>query len=289
MKKNEKYIIIFIAFISLSLILICGNVNISNLAADAGFDSSYNSHSGYNGGFNSGGNYGFGNGRIPSNLDEIIFFPLGFVFAIIILAIDVKIIKYRANKEKQKLLPENTRALSQAQNEIPGFNAKEFKKQVSKDFITMQESIMNYDYKTLKTLLTDELYNTYKTRLESLELKHQKNKLYDFKLIDCSIISYHQDEEKYIISVGLKIKYYDYIVNKNGMLINGDNSRRVIMTYDLTYVKSKLQKFSKCPNCNTELDKNTNHCPKCNSVIVSSSHDWLLSNKTATNKDKEIK
>ena len=60
------------------------------------------------------------------------------------------------------------------ENIIPGFNKKEFNKLACEMYVKLQEAWMNFDYETIRSLTTDDLYNSYKTMLESLKKKIKK-------------------------------------------------------------------------------------------------------------------
>jgi len=307
MKKNDKYIIFFVVFITIGFVLICANTNPRSLADDSGFDSSWDS-GGSSWGSSDWGSSDWGSSSWDSDwsssssssdfsLLELSDHPDLLISSFIVMVVMIVVLKYitesifyKQNEKERKEagLPDNENAINNILKDMPDFDIEKFKEKVISSFIELQESWMNFDYEKIKTLVTDELYNTYKSQLKTLKLKHQINKMHDFDPVDCAIYSYHKDIEKYTIVVALKIIFFDYLVNEDGALIRGDRNNRLIMTYNLTYVKSIKQKANKCPNCNSPLENNnTNRCPYCNSVIISSSHDWLLSKKLSTNQERE--
>ena len=147
---------------------------------------------------------------------------------------------------------------------------------------------MNIDYNKLQQLLTNELYNTYKSQLKSLEIKHQKNIMDSFELVENRIVSYDYKNNELTLKTYLKVKFYDYVVDKNNKVLRGNKNRRIVMTYNLTFIKSLGKVEDTCPNCGASLEGNaTNNCPYCKSIIVVDAHDWVLSKKQAINQTIE--
>lgn len=186
-------------------------------------------------------------------------------------------------KNKKKIL----RALKEKNKKdtdvkIPGFDRLKFIEDSYDNFVTIQESWMNFDYDNIEKLVTNELYNSYITQLKTLKIKNQKNIMSNFELVSNRIVYFDESEREYTIKTEMQVKFYDYIVDKDNNIIRGNDDRRVIMTYELTYVKSKDNKENICPNCKSPLGNNyTNVCKYCGSTIINDYHDFVLSKKEA--------
>ena len=57
---------------------------------------------------------------------------------------------------------------------IPKFKKEVFLTQAYNNFVAVQNAWSEFDYKELRKLLTDELYNTYHSQLIALKAKNQK-------------------------------------------------------------------------------------------------------------------
>ena len=171
---------------------------------------------------------------------------------------------------------------------IPGFNKEAFLKSTYDIYVKVQNAWSEFKYDELRNLLTDELYNTYKTELEALSAKGQKNVMHDFELVANNIVGFEESESNYTIDTALKVKFYDYVVDQENKVLRGNDKRRVVMTYYLTFIKSKTNKENTCLNCGAPLENvNSSVCPHCNSTIIGPSYDFILSKKKATNQSME--
>ena len=167
---------------------------------------------------------------------------------------------------------------------IPDFNINEFKQQAFNIYKDIQNSWMNFDTDTIRNLTTDELYNMYSSQLETLKLKGQKNIMNDISLMDIKIIDVQEVDDIITISVYLKVKCYDYVINeKTEEVVRGQDSNKVIIEYKLSFVKSatNTNKIEKCPNCGAPIDiVGSATCPYCDSVLVKDASDYVMSKKT---------
>lgn len=139
-------------------------------------------------------------------------------------------------------------------------------KQSYQIYLQVQEAWMNFDYEKLRTLVTDELFNTYQTQLQTLELKGQKNIMKDFVLLDWKLLSANEENSIRTISTLLDVEFYDYIVDTNDKVVRGNKKEKVIMTYCLTFVE-KEEKEINCPHCGAKLEKGITICPYCKTNI----------------------
>lgn len=295
--KKKFNIILIIIIILFGLTLMLSNVSTQNMKAlriDSGFDSDwdfggsdwggsdwgdsdwsssswdydYSSHN-YS---SSSGNRGTSDGK---------YFLILLIIIILVYAPNIASL-FRRRKVVDTPLVENEYAVNNIMKELPDFNKDEFYYMVYHHFVDVQEAWMNFDYDKLRSLLTDELFNTYKSQLKTLSIKKQKNIMTDFEKVDIVINRFQVSEKEYAFTTTLRVKFYDYLVDQNNKVLRGKKNERMVMTYNLTFVKSKSDKQNNCPNCGASLDNvASNVCPYCNSVIVSNTHGYVLSKKEA--------
>ncbi len=285
MKKNKK-----IVCLSLILLFLIGlfSINYIRVRADSGWDSSYDSDSGSSSWDSSSSSSSYSSSNSSNNkfnkedswktIKIIILWISPWIVITIVAVIDDKI--------KRKRHPEwyilNTNV------DIPGFNESEFLDLTYKLFVDVQNAWSSFDYDTLQKLLSDELYNTYKTQLKALSLKKEKNVMHGFELVSNKIHYYFRSEKEYTIETELKVKFYDYVVDSSNKVVRGQDANRLIMTYHLTFIKSVCDKDNKCPNCKAPLEYSASSiCPYCKSTIICDCHDFVLSKKQAISQKNE--
>ena len=281
MKKREK--IIFIVLVCLCLLF-----PIRPLSADSGWDGGYDSggsswSSGSSDWGSSSSDWGssssYGSGSYSGDsLDPL---ALAIAFAVIIF---VFIITTRTTSRTMvasttlgKLNPYDKDKL---QKFLPEFDEEEFRKETYELYKTIQTSWMNFDNETLKKCVTDELYNTYSAQLSTLKVKKQTNIMKDFKLLNSNIIGMEIKEKVVALTLKMKVECYDYVVDKEGKTLRGNDKQKVIYEYAMTFNKGISDKPNKCPNCNAPLENvNSSKCPYCDSNIINDSYDWVLAKK----------
>lgn len=151
------------------------------------------------------------------------------------------------------------------------------------DLVQIQEAWMDFDYDTLRSKTTDELYNQYSMQLDTLKIKGQKNIMKEFVYNDAMITKVTRENNNLTVTIELITNFYDYIVNANNTTIRGHKNDKVRMHYELTFVKSvKKSKDDTCPSCGAKLeDVSSQQCPYCKSTITKDSSSWILSKKEA--------
>ncbi len=298
--KDKPLIILFI-FVMLTagvFVFYKTDNSLSSLSADSGFDSSWDSGSDWGGsdwGSSDWGgsswdydydtdysssrprNYSYSSSAIPPWIAHIIIiFIIGFIWTYVKKKSGMS---YSSNYVEHAL-NENRHAIEAIIREMPRFDKEQFYSFVYKNFVKVQTAWMNFDYESLRMHLTDELYNTYKSQLKTLELKKQVNVMKGFELVDRAIQSFSKSNKEYTIELKFRIKFFDYLTTQKGNLLRGNDKKRLVMTYSLTYVKSISDKPNKCPNCNAPLENNASSvCPFCNSTVVSDKHGFVLAKK----------
>lgn len=295
-KKNNK-IFIIIVFSVFMLIP-------TNISADSGWDSSYDSGSSWDYGSswdsgsswsssNSSWDYDYGSSYSSSGSDysnssssafSILIFFLLFYIIIGIYNLRIprkKIINnsfssdYYRDENIQKRLEDEIRKV------IPDFTKDKFKPIVFEKYKEIQIAWMNFDYEALKKNLTDELYNMYHSQLEALKIKKQKNIMEGFSQEHFSLIDVNRNKDEISVKVRTTIHCYDYVVDDKNNVVRGNKDKQNTYYYEMTFVRSINSNDSICPNCGAKIENNNSTvCEYCNSKIINrTSHDWVLSKK----------
>ncbi len=147
-------------------------------------------------------------------------------------------------------------------------------------FREVQRAWMNFDYEKLRTLVTDELYNSYYNQLQTLELKGQKNIMSNFYLMDAELLRLDEENGVWTILVRLEVEFNDYIVDSDNKILRGNNRDKVLMNYLLTFVEDENAE-NKCPHCGAKLVDGETVCSYCKAHIQALTQTLKLSKKEA--------
>ena len=310
--NNKGLFVIGMLLIVLMAFSYVGNFNLSKIATDSGFDTSYDSGGSDWGGSSDWGSDSSGGDGDIFGLGENIMF--GVIFIIVPLSMLFNKKEEKTTKEKTKLILASiiivvltlcrllvllsTLAflllmvwvmISSAIESI--FKKKKKNKglpltaenrkildECYEIFINVQNAWMNFDYDSLRKETTDNLYNTYYNQLQSLVLKGQKNVMSDFELVEYRLIKLSKKNSITTVKMELEVKFYDYIVDSSNKVVRGKKRKKVHMLYDLTYVYNE-EAIEECPNCNAKISKEDNICSYCKTTIPSIRGKMKLSTK----------
>ena len=212
---------------------------------------------------------------------------IGFIIIVVIFSIVIAGERKRLGKTygtsiSQEYNDKHLIALKMMKTYIPDFNHEEFAKQAEEIFVKVQLAWMDFDYDALKDLLTDELYNTYKSQLKALSLKKQRNIMSDFEPINFLLTAVEKTNEDFTLKGAYRVAFYDFVVDANNNVVRGTKERKIEMVYELTFVGSLDAINNKCPHCGAPLSEAaSNKCAYCNSIVVSKTHKLVLSKKQA--------
>lgn len=184
------------------------------------------------------------------------------------------------NKNMHKIREISYEKLTQ----FPEIYRTDFLQNAYNNYVKLQKAWSNFDYNTLSKLTTNEMFNTYKMQLETLELKKQKNIMSDFEKHYLVIKDIKKLKDKMVVEVVLGVKQRDYVIDlTTNNVIRGDSNVICDVFYQLTFVSYKVneQTDEKCPNCGAPIsDLKLQRCEYCNSVLASNASDsWLLAKK----------
>ena len=215
--KNKKILklllVIIITIGSFALIFKTSPVKVK---ADSGFDSSYDSGSSWDSGssYDSGSSWGSGSSSYGSSssggsIEGLIVFVV--VIVIIVLATKGKINLSGVSTTSFILDHTKEKPDDEVSKLIPGFNKEEFLQNRYLDYLEIQRSWTDFDYDTIRSMVTDELYNQYEMQLDTLKIKNEKNVMSDFIYKDAMITDISDENNKITITMELICEFYDYI------------------------------------------------------------------------------
>lgn len=163
---------------------------------------------------------------------------------------------------------------------LPDFDERVFIYTVYQLYRDIQEAWMNADMDSMRGLVTDELYNMYSMQVKTLVLKQEKNIMKDFTFYSSNITKMEITRKTVSLHVNIKLECFDYIVDKDGKTIRGNDTNKVWYNYLMVFTRSISKKENKCPNCGAILDSETaSICKYCHSKIINKNYDWVLAKK----------
>ena len=217
----------------------------------------------------------------------------GFVVFIIIVVIIIYYLKYNNVKTTSKYIHEYKYSPIDEEyikKYIDDFNKQKFLDDAYQIYLDTQKAWSNFDTKSLRNLLTDELFNTYNMQLKALKAKKQKNIMSDFALEKIDTTAINVSNNQITMKVVLEVSFFDYVVDISNNVLRGNKNHKVSVTYELTFVSTINKKETKnCPSCGAPINKNSasNVCEYCNSTLVKNTYSWVLAKKE--NKRQEFK
>lgn len=288
--KKKKVLLISLLFILLSVF----TFNLVTVRADSGWDTDYDFGGWDSGGWDSDWDSDWGSSSYDSDWG-FSYIPLGgiddvsFLIVIFVVIICFGLIKFYTKMSIRKVnhtIPDNTEIIPEISEEevkkyMPDFNKEEFLNNCYQKFIDVQNAWSEFDYDKLRSLLTDELYNSYHTQLVALKAKKQKNLMEGFDKESIKITNLDFKDNKLILTVNLIVWFYDYVVDKDNNVVRGTKNKKIVNSYNLVFISTTTKKKkTTCPSCGAPVSNDvSNICEYCKSNIVFESHDWILSKK----------
>lgn len=96
---------------------------------------------------------------------------------------------------------------------------------------------MNFDLEKIKEITTDHIFELYKTQIETLKNKQQKNIVDKIEYVK----SYITNDNHNIINLRTIIKCFDYIVDDKNNVIKGKYNVKMLQTYEIEIIKNNSQ------------------------------------------------
>lgn len=303
-KAIKKYIPLFLFIIA----ILCCNLAI----ADVGNQNRYVPSGGDGGGLEG---IGDGGGELIGFLIGLLFdespgLAILLVIAVVIFTLIKKKKKNGASNDTGNAAIENMKVNQQvmrdrnitddSQNiaakiqEIdPEFSAEKFITWAKEVFLKIQEAWTAKDWKVIRTLESENLFNQHKQQLDEYIRKGQTNVVERIGIKHCSILSFHVDGDKEVITVALNAVLRDYIIDDaTKKVIESDPKRDWYMKYIMVFNRKAGMKtgsgdgvnITNCPNCGAPTEiTSSGQCPYCGSVITTDKHSWVLTDIQSTN------
>ena len=157
---------------------------------------------------------------------QLIFYITVLVIYIIIFSIISKIIsKKRLNKQLLKL-----------KNLDKKFSEDNFNKEAFDIYKEIQYAWMNNDLNKLKNLVSDEIYNKYREKLDELNSKNRKNIMDKIEFKSNKIIDIKINNSIYI-TCEMKVTCIDYIIENDEKIVKGKKDKIYNYSYKLSFNK----------------------------------------------------
>ena len=278
-----------------------------NVKADSGFDSSWDSDSSssydydydygsswgssrdndYSSSYNNeSGSSGSGQSSDPNKVGFYIFIV---VLVIVIIGFAIMSVEYsnlspdnNSNDDNDDILsPMDIRAILGDKFDIDGFYKNAFQ-----IYYDVQIAWMDNDIERVRSILSDEMFNTYKMQLETLKVKNQKNMMEDINLVNVYITNIRKENNKEVIDVIMNVTCRDYLIDINtSSVLRGNRNKVWHYEYKLSYMRTeKENKIKYCPNCGAELNKGSSvKCSYCGAIINRETDKFILIDKKMLN------
>ena len=286
MKRKKVLNILLVVLIVFSSVLLVYKYA-PKVKADSGFDSSYDSGSSWDSGSSdwgssssSWGSSYSGSSSSSSSSGGLLSFTTIIAIMIVIAIIMAKNKGNISNVSNFSLDHRKEVSDDEVSKLIPNFNKEEFLKARYNDYLEIQRAWTDFDYDTIRSMVTDELYNQYEMQLDTLKVKNEKNVMSDFVYKDAMITNINSENNKITVTIELICSFYDYI-EKNGSVTRGTKATKITQHYEMKFVANlSNKKKDKCPNCGAKLENSASQkCEYCGSIVSNVSDKWVLSKK----------
>ena len=163
----------------------------------------------------------------------------------------------------------------------PEFSESMFKTKVDNTFVMLFTSVMTKNMDNVKHMLSAEVFNKYNDYVMSLKEKGHTH-MYDMlNVAETEITNVEVTDELIKIHVSLLSKAYDYVLDQNGRMIEGqDQSREARRNYLIFTKKVNFKNHKdvrKCPGCGASIDANfSGKCAYCDTIYNASDYDYIL-------------
>lgn len=169
-------------------------------------------------------------------------------------------------------------------------NYLELKKEIFSIYNKLENIYYDYNCEKIREIVTDELYNTYRSKIAFLK-KENKKKLFKNIIVKKINIDNVDDRSNYYdITVTVNVLCKEYIISNNETPLEKYKNEYTEITYLMNFIQSKekIKETKKCPNCGKELNDNeTSKCPNCNSIVTSNIFKTTLA-QIITKEEKSI-
>jgi hypothetical protein len=228
-KKTITLIIIILMLIScISITAYAENVDTSYSDSVITLRAGGGGGSGGGGGGSGGGgsSHHSGTGHQPTLFESIIqFIMMPFILFSSSIVFYVKLTK-RSRKAKKLM-----KQMMQSDN---AWKYKDISSTVKESFMAIQTAWSNMDMSSASQYMSDELYDSFQTKLNWMSYRNQKNILESIQLIQALPVAVHDDSDnsRDYIWFYIKGKMVDYIIDTNTQLkVSGNTSATSFVEY----------------------------------------------------------
>ena len=203
------------------------------------------------------------NPTVTRMVDFISVFIGAFILVPILMYF--KRIKYNGELAYHEYIDVDSRTLAEF-----GYSDIELLKRVLIDlFVDVRNAFSLGDRKRLLELCSRNKYILYKNELELLEKVGERKKYENFEIEDCKVYDICKDAKGITISVILKVRNLEYVVDEYNKIIKGSNKISNESMLDLMFYKSlQHEEIEECPNCGSPVTKDSlEFCSYCGSEL----------------------
>lgn len=161
------------------------------------------------------------------------------------------------------------------------FSESKFKTYVDNVFIQLHLAIVTKEIENVRHFLSNDVYNTYKTKIDDLKTKHLIQMYDELNVAQTDILDYQVTDTDMIIKVYIVSRYLDYLMDEDGNYVSGDQNIRSERANYLTFNKKinheETGSVRKCPGCGASIDVNASgKCAYCGTIYNLDDKDWVL-------------
>lgn len=166
--------------------------------------------------------------------------------------------------------------------QLPNLDINDFYNQTFYIYKEIQLAWMDNDIERVRSILSDEMFNTYKMQLETLKVKNQKNMMEDITLINVYITNINKNNDKEVIDVIMIVTCRDYLIDiSTSKVLRGNKNKVWTYEYKLSYMRSvEFKNIDTCPNCGSKLKDGVSvKCDFCGAIINRETDKFILIDK----------
>ncbi len=161
------------------------------------------------------------------------------------------------------------------------FNDAMFKTKVDNIFVKILTAITNQDLSEVEHFISTNIKDKLQSSIDNLKLSGDREIYDEINAKETNILNRSFTDDKEIIEVEIISRYMNYIINKEGETISGDDTRRIEKKNILVFEKKKDVKETKivrkCPGCGASISVNTSgKCEYCDTIYNLEDYDYVL-------------
>jgi len=238
---------------------------------------------------------------------SMLFIVIGVIILIFVIPLILHIMKKRKIKEenlsKHFDLFEDMKSREEVLKELEivdklklidtKFDRETFISWVKMTFVKVQKAMIDGDFKELKKMETNELYERHKTIYKKYSFNQKQKRIIDDINIDTVLLyEFQRINGKDVVYVFLNAFMLDYI-KEGEKIVKGKDDEFVNKSYTLTFIrkiekmkhkekttKAKIETIN-CPQCGAPLNVTSiGTCEYCGNYIKLDTFNWVLSDIT---------